>query len=120
MQNPLPYKPDKERFRPGMSEKEWRVEMKQYIYDNAKKMGKDYYDIVKAEISNLYWKMDVEDNAFVILKDSKSGRVASLHSTMSQWRHLFSLEIFLEDSTTICSTILLTMSYLPPLSKKFK
>jgi repressor of nif and glnA expression len=31
-----------------------------------------------------------------------------------------SLEIFLEDSTTICSTILLTMSYLPPLNKKFK
>jgi len=54
------------------------------------------YDIVKAEVSNLYWKMDVEDNAFVILKDSSSGRVASLHSTMTQWRHLFSLEIFLE------------------------
>jgi len=54
------------------------------------------YDIVKAEVSNLYWKMDMEDNAFIILKDSKSGRVASLHSTMTQWRHLFSLEIFME------------------------
>lgn len=54
------------------------------------------FDVVKAEVSNLYWKMDVEDNAFVILKDSKSGRVASLHSTMTQWRHLFSLEIFME------------------------
>lgn len=50
MQNPLPYKPDKERFRPGMSEKEWRVEMKQYIYDNAKQLGKDYYDIGKAAL----------------------------------------------------------------------
>lgn len=54
------------------------------------------FDVVKAEVSNLYWKMDVEDNAFIILKDSKSGRVASLHSTMTQWRHLFSLEIFME------------------------
>jgi len=54
------------------------------------------FDVVKAEISNLYWKMDVEDNIFVILKDSKSGRVASLHTTMTQWRHLFSLEIFME------------------------
>jgi len=54
------------------------------------------FDVVKAEVSNLYWKMDVEDNAFVILKDSKSGRVASLHSTMTQWRHLFALEIFME------------------------
>lgn len=54
------------------------------------------FDEVKAEISNLYWKMDVEDNAFVILKNSQSGMVASLHSTMTQWRHLFSIEIFLE------------------------
>lgn len=54
------------------------------------------FDSVKAELSNLYWKMDVEDNAFVIMKDSKSGVVASLHSTMTQWRHLFSLEIFME------------------------
>jgi 1,5-anhydro-D-fructose reductase (1,5-anhydro-D-mannitol-forming) len=54
------------------------------------------FDIVKAEVSNLYWHMDVEDNAFVILKESATGKVASLHSTMSQWRHLFSMDIFLE------------------------
>ncbi len=54
------------------------------------------FDTVKAELSNLYWKMDVEDNAFVIMKDTRSGVIASLHSTMTQWRHLFSLEIFLE------------------------
>lgn len=56
----------------------------------------DDFDKVKAFISNLYWKMDIEDNAFAILKNSKTGVVASLHSTMTQWRHLFSLEIFLE------------------------
>jgi 1,5-anhydro-D-fructose reductase (1,5-anhydro-D-mannitol-forming) len=54
------------------------------------------FDVIKAEVSNLYWNLDVEDNAFVILKNSQSGLVASLHSTMSQWRHLFSLEVFLE------------------------
>jgi 1,5-anhydro-D-fructose reductase (1,5-anhydro-D-mannitol-forming) len=70
------------------------------------------YDIVKAEISNLYWKMDVEDNAFVILKDSKTGRVASLHSTMSQWRHLFSLEIFLEKGYMVLNGLITSsMSY---------
>jgi 1,5-anhydro-D-fructose reductase (1,5-anhydro-D-mannitol-forming) len=70
------------------------------------------YDIVKAEVSNLYWKMDVEDNAFVILKDSKSGRVASLHSTMTQWRHLFSLEIFLEKGYMVLNGLITsTMSY---------
>jgi 1,5-anhydro-D-fructose reductase (1,5-anhydro-D-mannitol-forming) len=70
------------------------------------------YDVVKAEVSNLYWKMDVEDNAFVILKDSKSGRVASLHSTMTQWRHLFSLEIFMEKGYMVLNGLITsTMSY---------
>ena len=70
------------------------------------------YDIVKAEVSNLYWKMDVEDNAFVILKDSRSGRVASLHSTMTQWRHLFSLEIFMEKGYMVLNGLVTsTMSY---------
>lgn len=70
------------------------------------------YDIVKSEVSNLYWKMDVEDNAFVILKDSSSGRVASLHSTMTQWRHLFSLEIFLEKGYMVLNGLITsTMSY---------
>jgi 1,5-anhydro-D-fructose reductase (1,5-anhydro-D-mannitol-forming) len=70
------------------------------------------FDVVKAEISNLYWHMDVEDNAFVILKDSKTGRVASLHSTMSQWRHLFSLEIFMEKGYMVLNGMITsTMSY---------
>ena len=51
---------------------------------------------VRSFVSNLYWKLDIEDNAFVILRNNETGRVASLHSTMTQWRHLFSLEIFLE------------------------
>ena len=70
------------------------------------------YDIIKAEVSNLYWKMDVEDNVFVILKDSTSGKVASLHSTMTQWRHLFSLEIFLEKGYMVLNGLITsTMSY---------
>lgn len=70
------------------------------------------FDVVKAEVSNLYWHMDVEDNAFVILKESKTGKVASLHSTMSQWRHLFSLEIFLEKGYMVLNGLITsTMSY---------
>lgn len=70
------------------------------------------YNVVKAEVSNLYWKMDVEDNAFVILKDSHTGKVASMHSTMSQWRHLFSLEIFLEKGYMVLNGLITsTMSY---------
>jgi predicted dehydrogenase len=54
------------------------------------------FDTVKAEVSNLYWHAEIEDNAFVILKNSVTGLTASLHSTMTQWRHLFSLEVFME------------------------
>ncbi len=53
------------------------------------------FDEVKAFVSNLYWKVDIEDNVFAILRNSSTGVVASLHSTMTQWRHLFSLEVFL-------------------------
>ncbi len=58
-------------------------------------MGGDF-DTVKADVSNLYWKLDIEDNVFAIYKNSHTGVVASLHSTMTQWRHIFALEIFLE------------------------
>jgi len=53
------------------------------------------FEEVKAYVSNLYWELDIEDNVFAIFRNKK-GQVASLHSTMTQWRHLFSLEIFLE------------------------
>jgi 1,5-anhydro-D-fructose reductase (1,5-anhydro-D-mannitol-forming) len=55
----------------------------------------DFHE-VQAMVSNLYWKLDIEDNVFAILKNKKNGIVAQLHSTMTQWRHLFSLEVFLE------------------------
>lgn len=70
------------------------------------------FDIVKAELSSLYWKLDVEDNAFVILKNSQSGVMASLHSTMTQWRHLFSLEVFMEKGYMVLNGLLTSsMSY---------
>lgn len=74
-------------------------------------LGGDF-NKVKAEVSNLYWKMDTEDNAFVILKNTKSGMAASLHSTMTQWRHLFSLEIFLEKGYMVLNGLITSsMSY---------
>lgn len=70
------------------------------------------FDSIKAEVSNLYWNLDVEDNAFVILRNSKAGIDASLHSTMSQWRHLFSLEVFLEKGYMVLNGLITsTMSY---------
>lgn len=53
------------------------------------------FDEVKAIVSNIYWMSDIEDNVFAIFRN-RQGQVASLHSTMTQWRHLFSVEMFLE------------------------
>lgn len=51
---------------------------------------------VKSMVSNSYWKYDVEDNAYAIMKD-KNGRVAMLHSTATQWQHKFNLHIALTE-----------------------
>jgi len=70
------------------------------------------FNSVKAEISNLYWNLEVEDNAFAILKNTQTGLVASLHSTMSQWRHLFSLEVFMEKGYMVLNGLITSsMSY---------
>lgn len=74
-------------------------------------MFADDFDEVKAVVSNLYWNLEVEDNVFAILKN-KEGVVASLHSTMTQWRHLFSLEIFLtQGHITINGLLTPSMTY---------
>lgn len=52
------------------------------------------FDEVKSFISNNFWKHDVEDNAYALLKDKK-GRIAMINSTATQWQHKFNLEITL-------------------------
>ncbi len=60
------------------------------------------FDDVSAFVSNLYWKIDgIEDNVFAILRNKTTGICASVHSTMTQWRYLFSIEVFLEGGALI-------------------
>jgi len=60
------------------------------------------FDEVQAMVSNLYWHLDgIEDNVFANFRSSKTGICASVHSTMTQWRYLFSLEVFLEGGALI-------------------
>ena len=62
----------------------------------------DGFDEVSAFISNHFWKIDgIEDNVFAIYRSSETGISASLHSTMTQWRYLFSLEVFFEGGALI-------------------
>jgi predicted dehydrogenase len=64
----------------------------------------DFID-VKSYISNDYWKHDVEDNAYALLKD-KFGRIAMLNSSATQWQHKFSLDISLTEGYIELSGIL--------------
>ena len=52
------------------------------------------FDEVKSMITTAYWNIDVEDNAFVLLRN-RAGQVAMLHSSSTQWRHRFNLEIYM-------------------------
>ena len=56
-------------------------------------------------ISNNFWRHDVEDNAYALMR-TENGVVAMLHSSGTQWRHRFHLEITLEKGTLILSGIL--------------
>src|SRR5205085_2809641 len=40
-----------------------------------------------------FWDMQVEDNAFMLLRTA-GGLVAQLHASWTEWKNLFSLEIF--------------------------
>ncbi len=51
---------------------------------------------VRSFVTDDFWRHDVEDNAFAIMKDAK-GRVASIHSSATLWEHRFALHIYLTE-----------------------
>jgi predicted dehydrogenase len=53
------------------------------------------FEKIKCFKSNSFWKFDIEDNAFLILKNNKN-QLASLHSSSTLWRHTFRIDVALE------------------------
>lgn len=51
---------------------------------------------VKSYVSNRYWKHNVEDNAYALMRDTH-GRIAFLHSSATQWQHRFAFDIALTE-----------------------
>ncbi len=60
---------------------------------------------IKSFVSNKFWNHDVEDNAYAIMKD-RHGRIATLHSSATQWQHRFSLDIGLTEGYLLLQGIL--------------
>ena len=48
---------------------------------------------VRGTVATLFWNMPVEDNAFLELRTA-AGSTAWLHASCSEWKNLFSLEIY--------------------------
>jgi predicted dehydrogenase len=75
-----------------------------HMVDLLRLFGGEFHEI-HSFISNEFWNHDVEDNAYALMR-SDDGVVAMIHSSATQWRHMFNLEITLEKGLLILSGIL--------------
>ena len=84
-------------------EKEWRADPKKsgggelidqgvHLIDLARWFMGDFSKI-EGFAQTLFWKMPVDDNAFMLLR-TKKGQTASLHASCTEWKNLFSFEIY--------------------------
>ena len=56
-------------------------------------------------ISNDYWRHDIEDNAYALMRTDRN-IVAMVHSSATQWRHQFRLELTLTKGAIVLGGIL--------------
>lgn len=75
-----------------------------HMVDLMRLFGGEFTEI-HSFVTNDFWRHDVEDNAYALMR-SAEGVVAMLHSTATQWRHRFNLELTLERGALILSGIL--------------
>jgi predicted dehydrogenase len=91
--------------RPGY-EKEWRLERAISGGGELIDQGSHLIDLaqwflgeftgVQAALRTFFWHAEVEDNAFLTLSTSE-GQIAWLHATWTEWKNLFSFEIYGRD-----------------------
>jgi predicted dehydrogenase len=84
-------------------EKEWRADPKRSGGGELIDQGVHLIDLARlflgefAEIGGFahtyFWKMPVDDNAFLLLK-TREQKVAFLHVSCTEWKNLFSLEVY--------------------------
>jgi predicted dehydrogenase len=60
---------------------------------------------VHSYVENSHWRYEVEDNAYALMRTA-DGIVGMLHSSATQWRHRFNLDINLEQGSIILGGIL--------------
>ena len=88
-------------------EKEWRADPKIAGGGELLDQGVHLIDLsrwfagefpsVQGQVGTYFWQMPVEDNGFMLLKTTRQ-QVAWLHVSCSEWKNLFSFEIFGRDA----------------------
>ena len=63
------------------------------------------FEAVKCFLGNLFWKFDIEDNAYVILQNKK-GQNAFCHSSATFWKHTFRIDIMMEEGYLVVEGLL--------------
>jgi predicted dehydrogenase len=59
-------------------------------------LGEEFTDM-RGRVVTAYWDMKVDDNAFLTLTTG-GGRIAHLHASSTEWKNLFSFEIYARDA----------------------
>ena len=84
-------------------EKEWRADYRKSGGGELVDQGPHSIDLCRMFLGDLtlsyglaktfYWDMQVDDNAFLILQN-KDQKVAQIHVSCTEWKNLFSMEIY--------------------------
>ena len=75
-----------------------------HMVDMMRLFAGEFTDI-HSVVSNGFWHHDVEDNVYALMRTA-TGVVAMLHSSATQWRHRFQLDLTLSKGTITLSGIL--------------
>ena len=67
-----------------------------HMIDLFRYFSNNEFECLSSYLSTSFWDIECEDNAFLTLKSSENV-LASLHSSATQWRHKFLLEMTFEE-----------------------
>ena len=84
-----------------------------HMLDLIRYFSGEEFNKINSYITTAYWNIKVEDNAFILMQ-SNNKVIASMHSSATQWRHKFLLEMCFEEGYINLDGILsTTRSYAP-------